>query len=224
MDMGKLIKILIENIRVARLVLKKLGFVGGIRAVYEEFLFDFRHGVSTLSSVDKKDLEYEDFDLSEIVSYRPSFSSWTKESLDYLEKSVDFSKGNFIDMGCGKGKVLFVAAKYSFKKVIGIEYSGSLADICDKNIKKLGYDNNVSVLNVDATTYQPSEDDLVYYFFNPFKGKILDSTLKNITSVHTTIYLIYVNPDAFIIFDKYATKIHEFRTQLGALIYIYKSN
>jgi len=220
--MNKIISKLVENSKVAKLVFKKLGFIGGLRAVYEEFLFDIRYGVNTLGSVDKKDLEYDDFNLDEIVSYRPSFSSWTRETLDFLKDHVDFSTGNFIDMGSGKGKVLFVANSYPFKKIIGIEYSDSLSEVCEKNINKLGVGNKVNLLNIDATTYQPSNDDLVYYFFNPFKGDILEKTLSNITS-DKEVYLIYVNPNDSDTFDKYADKIHEFRTKLGALVFIYKS-
>ncbi len=42
----------------------------------------------------------------------------------------------FIDVGCGKGRVLIVAAAYPFKRIRGVEYSPQLAAICRTNLAK----------------------------------------------------------------------------------------
>jgi predicted RNA methylase len=41
----------------------------------------------------------------------------------------------FVDIGSGKGRALIIAAEYAFKRIIGVEYSPSLATICRRNLE-----------------------------------------------------------------------------------------
>src|SRR5438045_1688063 len=46
-----------------------------------------------------------------------------------------YSQYTFIDVGSGKGRVLFVAAEYPFRKVMGVEFSNALHDAGVANFK-----------------------------------------------------------------------------------------
>jgi len=214
-----------SNFSIVRLLVKKMGLFGSIKAVSEDVLFDFRKGIDTLSAVATEDLGLESkADLTKCSRYVPSFASCVRDVLDRLEKDVDFSSGNLVDMGSGKGKVLFVASDYGFKKIIGVEYSKDLHVICENNIQRIGANDRIFSLNIDGSTYQPEPDNLIYYFFNPFKGELLDACLKNIicSDIPFDGYLIYASPHDSAIFEKYADKVDDFRTTYGVHIEIYR--
>ena len=42
-----------------------------------------------------------------------------------------------IDIGCGKGKMIYFFSKFPFGRIDGLEYSRDVADIAEKNIRKL---------------------------------------------------------------------------------------
>jgi 16S rRNA G966 N2-methylase RsmD len=214
-----------SNFSIVKLLVKKMGLYGSIKAVSEDLFFDLKNKIDTLSAVATEDLSLEEnADLSLCSRYVPSFASCVRDVLGKLEPKIDFSSGNLVDMGSGKGKILFVAAEYGFKKIIGIEYSKDLHDICEKNIKKMDASDRVFSINIDGSQYKPEEDNLIYYFFNPFKGQLLDDCLKNICcgDVPFNGYLVYASPHDSLIFEKYANKIDDFRTSYGVHIEIYR--
>ena len=47
---------------------------------------------------------------------------------------IDPSDFHFVDLGSGKGRALFLAAKAGFSKVIGVEFSADLHFLAQKNI------------------------------------------------------------------------------------------
>ena len=47
------------------------------------------------------------------------------------------SSDAIIDVGCGKGKMLYFFSKFPFKKIRGLEYSQKIVNIAQKNIKIL---------------------------------------------------------------------------------------
>jgi SAM-dependent methyltransferase len=42
----------------------------------------------------------------------------------------------FIDLGCGKGRVLLMASDYSFHAIVGVELNAKLAAVANKNLAK----------------------------------------------------------------------------------------
>jgi len=215
-----------SNLSVVKLLIRKLGFFGAIKAVKEDILFEYINGIDTLSAVPTKELGLENSAALEQCSrYVPSFSSCVRDILDRLKSKIDFSSGNFVDMGSGKGKVLFVARKYDFKKIIGVEYSEGLHNICENNIKKMGMEKRIFSIHEDGSLYKPNPENIIYYFFNPFTGDLLDTCLKNILCGDSPFegYLVYAIPHDSHIFDKYANEVDDFRTGHGVHVKIYKA-
>lgn len=98
----------------------------------------------------------------------------------------------FLDIGCGKGYVLSAVRKYSgFIGLGGIEYDGEIADICRRNMSRLGY-TDVKVWTGDARDFKHYRDYDTFFFFNPFGPEIFKTVLKNIPAEDS--WLIYVNP------------------------------
>ena len=95
-----------------------------------------------------------------------------------------FSRYTFIDMGSGKGRVLFVAAEYPFRKVIGVEFSNALHAEAMANLKRYRYSGrrcaDIEPVHVDARDFEFPDDNLVIYLFNPFGPEVMERMLANL--------------------------------------------
>lgn len=107
----------------------------------------------------------------------------------------------FIDFGCGKGRVLFQAAMYRFRRVIGVEISADLAKVARSNIERSSAKlrcRDVEVVNKDVLDYEVPDDVTIVYFFNPFNGEIfsavLDKLLASLRRRPRELTIIYKHP------------------------------
>jgi len=108
-------------------------------------------------------------------------------------KELDFTHERaFLDIGCGKGNVLKLAKEYpGFSKCGGVEYNKKLADICKRNMRRLGLDD-VTVWVGDAREFEDYDSYDTFYFFNPFGPEIFQDVINKLPSHGTTI--IYYHP------------------------------
>jgi SAM-dependent methyltransferase len=96
----------------------------------------------------------------------------------------DYSQYTFIDVGSGKGRVLFVAAEYPFRKVIGVEFSNALHDDALANLKRYKHSGrrcaDIEAVHADARDFEFPDDNLVIYLFNPFGPEVMERMLANL--------------------------------------------
>ncbi len=96
----------------------------------------------------------------------------------------DYSKYTFIDVGSGKGRVLFVAAEYPFRKVMGVEFSNALHDDAVANLKRYKFPKrrcaDIEPVHADAREFEFPNDNLVIYMFNPFGPEVMERMLANL--------------------------------------------
>ncbi len=126
----------------------------------------------------------------------------SKDKLNKLFLLLDLMPNSkVVDIGCGKGRVLLVAAEYGFVEVKGIEFSPLLCSIAEKNIDKYKQKTQsktpFQVINADAANYQFEDDEDVFFLYNPFDEVILQKVLENITESlqrhNGKIWIIYAN-------------------------------
>jgi SAM-dependent methyltransferase len=90
----------------------------------------------------------------------------------------------FIDVGCGKGRVLLLASNYSFRRIIGIEYSPRLCAIARNNLAH--YRNpdqrctSLEVVESDAANFEPPLEPLALFFHHPFDEPVFHEVLKQL--------------------------------------------
>ena len=107
-----------------------------------------------------------------------------------------------IDIGCGKGRVLFIAAEFGFKEVRGLEVSPVLCETAENNItiyKEITKtETNFNIINTDAGQHEFLDDGDVYFLYNPFNEIILKKVLKSISESlqrkKRNILIIYAYP------------------------------
>ena len=123
---------------------------------------------------------------------------WALRSLD-----VDYSKFAFIDYGSGRGRLLLTAARFPFRKIVGVEFSRTLHQEACLNIASYPDRNlacgDIASLNTNAVDYDLPDGDCVAFFFNPFTGEVLDDVASRIEAccraAPRTVYVIFANSD-----------------------------
>lgn len=114
----------------------------------------------------------------------------------------------FIDIGCGKGRTLMLAAQYGFKRIIGVEFDAALAEIAAANIKSFKKSfpkcGEINVVCEDAGTYTFPDENSLIYFFNPFSEIVMSSVLTNLifsAKVNKVRHIVYKNPKCEALFN-----------------------
>jgi predicted RNA methylase len=108
----------------------------------------------------------------------------------------------FADFGSGKGRVVYqAAARYPFKRVIGVEIAESLNQVArtniDRNRRRLKC-QDVEIVTADATTYEIPDDLTIAYFYSPFLGtafrKVIDNLVDSLARAPRELRIVYANP------------------------------
>lgn len=115
--------------------------------------------------------------------------------------AVDIPTNTFIDLGCGKGRTLMLAAQLPFKAIVGVEFEPNLHEICQKNLHT--YTNLCkrvpSVVCQDAGSFTFPEGNLLLYLFNPFNAHIMSRMADQLTEAINLsprhIRIIYLHPN-----------------------------
>lgn len=171
----------------------------GAFTVYHEIKGEKKYRIDTIKISRLRDEKIESENLSHASIYQAS-------NYYLLEKAFDFirnEKVNFglLDFGCGKGRVLVVAAHYGFKSITGIDFSEILCIEAESNIEKVASifpATGFNVICADAASYKIESYQNCFFFFNPFDEVVLLKVVKNILSsmkdFPRKIFIIYVNP------------------------------
>lgn len=103
------------------------------------------------------------------------------------------------DIGCGKGRALFVAEKMGFNTLIGIDINSTLIQVAEKNLRTYLHKRSDShftfsvqnALSMNTSNGGPS----IFFLFNPFSDKILKPFLHRIKEQTSIPFIIvYLNP------------------------------
>jgi SAM-dependent methyltransferase len=168
------------------------GLGGAIRYIPERALeivrerydhrFDEAFGTSTSGISALKDLEIDSPHRALGLRYEGVSAKQFRRMMKRIQMAHE--EYTFIDYGSGKGRVLFLAAEYPFKQILGVEFAPALHDIAVRNIAS--YRNpeqrcrNIQAICADAVEYQPPDGPLMCFFYNPFKPPVFDLFLTNL--------------------------------------------
>lgn len=171
--------------RVLTLWVRHQGWRYSPMQLYEKFAdrtFDLRYGVDTRFFAELATMQISSANKRYGQRYQPSPVHSLRRLLRRL--GIDFSSHAFIDFGSGKGRTLLIAAELPFKQVIGVEFSAELNDCAARNIAVWRRRRAQSLLTVhcDASEFELPGDDLVLYFFNPFKAEVLRNVLAHLAA------------------------------------------
>lgn len=107
----------------------------------------------------------------------------------------------FIDFGAGKGRAVFLAARYPFKRVIGVELSAELSAVARANMEQVRDQivcQDVEVVTSDVLDYEIPDDVTVVFLYNPFQGEVFASVigklLESVDRRPRRVRVIYLFP------------------------------
>ena len=163
------------------------------KARFGDLDYDWEHSVDTTRS----NVGFRTQFLTGVTA-RPYFATepWLFEQI-MQALPIDFSQFTFIDLGCGKGRVLLMASDYPFKKIIGVEFMPELHRAAQKNIASYSNDRQrcrqIETVCMDARDFQFPSEPLVVYLFNPFSEPTFAQVLENLRqSVEQTPRPVYI--------------------------------
>jgi cyclopropane fatty-acyl-phospholipid synthase-like methyltransferase len=114
----------------------------------------------------------------------------------------NWSEYTFIDIGSGKGRMLFIAAEKPFRRILGVEYSGTLHEAAQANIQRFKARPNkppIESIHANATDYVFPPGNLVVFLFNPFGPAVMTSMLANlkaaIDAANRHVFVGLLTPD-----------------------------
>jgi SAM-dependent methyltransferase len=166
--------------------------------IKQEVKGENKYGINTTGEDQLTDLEALGIDVSHAAIYMPVNFYLLEEIFQQLPA---IPRNHFLDIGCGKGRALCIAAHQGFKQVTGLDFSKSLCDSATENLaltKEKIPELKYTVINNDAFYYAIPGDVDCIFLFNPFDEIIMSAVVNNIfESLQQNprrIRIIYVNP------------------------------
>ena len=166
--------------------------------------FDLEHGVDTSGLLFAEHLASGHAHDDHINAYWGTAPSGFRGILEQWQQTLAGSIQDyiFLDIGCGKGRVLMLASDAPFQRIVGVELSPALTAIAESNMAKWAAAphlcSNIDVLNVDALAAPIPDSPIVLYIYNSFNLYVMLPLLERLQALalarSTPIDLIYAKP------------------------------
>ncbi len=168
-----------------------------------DHLYDLRYGIDTCKSSALEGLTIGSENKERGTPYQPSRVVPLRRLFRLIQPLIS-ANSVLVDLGCGKGRVLFVGLEFGFKEARGVEFAHELCEIAKKNCAvfkaRRRFKADCRIIEADVTQYAIEPDETVFFMFNPFDEIILQKVLGNIEAslrMHPRkILIIYYNPRA----------------------------
>ncbi len=172
----------------------------GIASSYiADSLFDLRYGTDTLWHVGMERLTESEELRKHGYGYQPTRARAFSRLLVHMQLPPHLG---FVDLGCGKGRVLMLAARFPFDPIRGVELSGMLCNKARFNLQKYARHfpraAHVEIHENNAADYPLQADENVLFMFNPFDEAFIEVMVtklrKSLVDHPRAFYVIYNNP------------------------------
>jgi SAM-dependent methyltransferase len=163
-------------------------------------IFDREHGVETAAEILLEQVGIPPAEVSRGNGiYRPLTEQLFREM--FASIVIDAREFTFVDIGSGKGKVLFMAADLPFRRIVGVEYAIGLHEVALRNVADFHSAKQqcraVEVVHGDALKYPLPPGPVVLHVFNALAPEVMRELLIKLdaAAAHSEqpIILIYTN-------------------------------
>lgn len=165
---------------------------------FHDLRFDRRYGIET-TEVETAYLDELDHENRDALEYYEG-ADWKsfRQLVEALPEPVEGF--TFLDAGSGKGRALFFATRFGFKRIIGVEISPSLAEVAERNLTnfnaKTGREHPIELVQSDILDYEFPAEPLIAFLYNPFTGEVLtrflDKLAEHCKQTGKPAYVIYM--------------------------------
>lgn len=164
--------------------------------VRDEIRGEKKYGIKTTGYDNLQHLADKGIDTEHATIYMPAGYYMLENLLGEVAKLPN--QKHFLDIGCGKGRAMFVAAHFGFTHITGIDISKPFCEETEALMKRLPGNVQALVQHADAFYYRIPKEIQVIFLFNPFDEVIMSGVVENILmsgEEHPRdIYIIYMNP------------------------------
>lgn len=147
--------------------------------------FDRKYGVDTCGISPLAELTIDSPNKEHGAPYQPTRVLPLRKLFPVLRPLVP-ADSVFVDLGCGKGRVLLLAAQHGFREVRGLEFARELCQIAQRNWAtfeaKTATRTKCHIIQTDVTAYTIQPEENVFFLFNPFDEIILGKVLLNLAA------------------------------------------
>jgi SAM-dependent methyltransferase len=162
--------------------------------------FDLLHGVETSGFIPGESIPA----ISLSALYSTAYTGISPSALTQALSELPIRCGDFtfVDLGCGKGRALMVAAQFPFRHLLGVELASELCNVARANVATdPGWVSRMSIVNEDATKVAYPDGPLLIYMFNPFLAHALRRVLENLERqlrrCPRDVYILYADNPRF---------------------------
>jgi hypothetical protein len=143
--------------------------------------FDYRRHIVTGPTADERRPQRRPSDdWSAYIPARPASARAALQALP-LRDPRDYT---LIDIGSGKGRVMFLAAEYPFRRIVGVESVGELHAAAERNIQRYRHPlrrcPSIEAVHAKAQDFEWPADPLVLFFFNPFPAHVMAPVMQRL--------------------------------------------
>ena len=190
---------LLQHINYFLYIASNWGLRIGFFTLKQELRGEKKYGINTTSANDLSEFQIKGNQLVHATEYMPVNYFTIENVLGHLPENA--KHGMFLDIGCGKGRALCVAAAYGFKKLYGIDFAKQLIDESEKNLAliKTCYPSIQYELSwSDISTLEINKDVSTIFLFNPFDEVLMKNIIRKINSslqqYPRELYVLYCSP------------------------------
>lgn len=150
------------------------------------WVFDRRYGVETNRDVPRDELTGMPPEVRRHAGdYAPSNPAVFRRIV--RASGVDPHYFTFVDLGCGKGRILIAAAAYPFRSIVGIEADAALSAIARCNLERVPAGcGGGSVVHADARTADFPDGNLFIFMYSPFRGPVFEAVAQRLAGFART--------------------------------------
>lgn len=168
--------------------------------IYHELRGEKKYYIESIG-IDDLTASVSEEDLQHASIYQPInyfIAEWLFNQLTIKE----IENRAILDVGCGRGRVMAMAAWYGFTNIYGIDISPELCHQAITNMDKitpLYPTSSFTIICADARNIEISPDIGIIFMFNPFSATIMhpfmEKLMESIQLKPRKITILYANPE-----------------------------
>jgi len=184
------------------------GYIGHRRDRHFGARVDRKYGCDTRGPIPLERLEIDSPNVEDGVHYEAVSDVYLHRMI--RARTISPEKYVFVDLGSGKGRALLIAAAYSFKAFVGVEFSPELHEIAQRNIERFqAHTRSTQQFDLrlgDAMTFEFPLEPIALHLYNPFGERVLREVVgrleTSLREVPRPVVVYYRHPVHRRVFDQ----------------------
>ncbi len=188
-----------QHIRYFIYIATNWGIRLGFFTLQHELRGEKKYRINTTSFHDLSRFHIKGNQLAHATEYMPVSYFTIEQLFSHLPENA--KAGTFLDIGCGKGRAMCIAAHYGFRKVSGVDFAKEMIDAAEIN---LGHTMEMlpglhyELSWADISTLDIGKEISTVFLFNPFDEILMKLVVQKIkTSLKNhprALHVLYSSP------------------------------